>query len=149
MDHLFFDHLKSVFFNSTSMLTFTILLDGIFYTHKIDASNDASTSFSLLLVFLCLLLLNCAKSDDWTLFFFCSDYRKEIFALFFFCSDFLQKETCSKRYLKIEICSCGIWTLNPHHFLPLTIFCRYWGLNPGPLPYHVFDAFTVNEHWFI
>jgi hypothetical protein len=27
-------------------------------------------------------------SDEWTLFFFCSDYRKEIFALFFFCSDY-------------------------------------------------------------
>jgi hypothetical protein len=43
--------LKSVFFHSTSMLTFTILLDGIFYTHKIDASNDASTSFFLLFHF--------------------------------------------------------------------------------------------------
>ncbi len=48
MDHLFFDHLKSVFFQFNIMLTFTILLDGIFYTHKIDASNDASTSFFLL-----------------------------------------------------------------------------------------------------
>jgi hypothetical protein len=27
-------------------------------------------------------------SDEWTLFFFCSDYRKEIFALFFFFSDY-------------------------------------------------------------
>ncbi len=26
-------------------------------------------------------------------------------------------------------------------------FCRYRGLNPGLLPYHVFDAFTVNQHW--
>ena len=73
MDHLFFDHLMSVFFNSTSMWTFTILIDDIFYTHKIDASNDASTSFfssfSLLFIFLWLLLLNCAMSDEWTLFF--------------------------------------------------------------------------------
>jgi hypothetical protein len=30
--HLVFDHLKCVFFNSTSMLKFTILLDGT-YTH--------------------------------------------------------------------------------------------------------------------
>jgi hypothetical protein len=27
-------------------------------------------------------------SDEWTLFFSCSDYREEIFALFFFCSDY-------------------------------------------------------------
>jgi hypothetical protein len=27
-------------------------------------------------------------SDEWTLFFFCSDYCKEIFALFFFFSDY-------------------------------------------------------------
>ncbi len=40
MDHLFFDHLKSVFYQFNIMLTFTILLDGIFYTHKMDASND-------------------------------------------------------------------------------------------------------------
>jgi hypothetical protein len=26
--------------------------------------------------------------DEWTLFFFCSDYCKEIFALFFLCSDY-------------------------------------------------------------
>ena len=32
MDHLVFDHLKSVFFNSTSILKFTILLGGTF-TH--------------------------------------------------------------------------------------------------------------------
>jgi hypothetical protein len=27
-------------------------------------------------------------SDEWTLFFSCSDYREEIFALFFFCSNY-------------------------------------------------------------
>jgi hypothetical protein len=24
-------------------------------------------------------------------------------------------------------------------------FCRYFGLNPGLLPYHVFDEYTVNQ----
>ena len=32
-------------------------------------------------------------------------------------------------------------------FLPWKIFCWYRGLNLGLLPYHVFDAFTVNQHW--
>jgi hypothetical protein len=63
-----------------------------FYTHKIDASNDASTSFFLLFLFFSS-FSNCycsifAMSDEWTLFVFCSDYREEIFALFFFCSDY-------------------------------------------------------------
>jgi hypothetical protein len=30
---------------------------------------------------------------------------------------------------------------------PLKNFRWYRGLNPGLLPYHVFDAFTVNQHW--
>ena len=38
---------------------------------------------------------------------------------------------CSKRYLKIEIGSRKIRTLNPHHFLPLKKLRRCRGLNPG------------------
>jgi hypothetical protein len=44
-----------------------------------------------------------------------------------------------------------LWHLNPQSSSLFTIdnFWRYRGLNPGPLPYHVFDAFTVNKHWFM
>ncbi len=71
VDHHFFDHLKSVFFNSeTAKLIFTILLDGFyrFFTH-----------IRLLLIYLRLLLhWVFSRVMGGLLFFFCSDFREEI-----------------------------------------------------------------------
>jgi hypothetical protein len=94
-------------------------------------------------------------SDEWNLFFFCSDFHEEIFALFFFCSDyplgisvgFSTKRDLFKKILEIQ--NLQLRHLNPQSssLFTIEIFSpRYRGLNPGLLPYHVFDAFTVNQH---
>ncbi len=68
------------------------------------------------------------------LFFFCSDFREEIFALFFFCSDFPKDAPLEfprrEDTSKIEIGSCKIWNLNPPHFLPLENFLPVLGIEP-------------------
>ena len=48
---LFWPSKVCIFFNSTSMLTFNNIVRWHFYTHKIDASNDASASFFCLFLF--------------------------------------------------------------------------------------------------
>ena len=164
-----FDHLKSVFFNSTTaMFIFTILLDSflqIFHTHKTEDSNDASTSFfllfSLLLIFLRLLLhRDFSRFTRWgmsgLLFFFCSDFREEIFALFFFCSDFPKdaplefprRETCSKGYFENWIWQ--LQDLKPQPSSLFTIGKIFAGIGDWTqvcTPNHVFDAFTAKQHW--
>ncbi len=142
----------------------------IFHTHRTDDSNDASTSFillfSLLLVFLRLLLhlVFCLDlRDEWTsglLFFCCTEFflelREEIFALLSFCSDFPQdcpldfprRETCSKWYLEN-----WNWQLQDLKRQPSSLF-TIGKISAGVgdwtrvcTPNHVFDAFTAKQHW--
>jgi hypothetical protein len=65
-------------------------------------------SFFFFSLFLLSLTATAGLHDEWILFCCCSDFGEEILALFFFCSDYSQRETCSRRYLKIEICSYKI-----------------------------------------
>ncbi len=77
-----------------------------------------------------------------TLFFFCSDYPLGISAGFSAKRDLLKKI--------LENQNLQLRHLNPQSSSLFTIenfFRRYRGLNPGLLSYHVFDAFTVNQHW--
>ena len=138
------------------MLIFIILLDGFyrfFPTHKTDDSNDSSTSFfllfSLLLVFLRLLLhwVFLDLRDDWTsglLFFYCTEIfsrftRREFLLSFSSALTFLrtfrwifrEERLARKDTWKIEIGSCEIRNLNPHHFLPLEKFPPVSGIEPG------------------
>ncbi len=152
MDHLFFDHIKSVFFNSaTAMLIFTILLYGFtdFHTHKTDDSYDASTSFFLIFFF------SSHLSPTATALSFCLDLHNEWWVNFSFSSalitakrfllsfssaltfrrtlhgNFREERLARKDTLKIEIGSGKIQNLNPHHFLPLENCLTVVGLNPG------------------
>ena len=125
------------------MLTFYNIVRWHLITHKIDASNDASTSFFLLFLFFSSFSDCYCSIPRWVMsgFSFPSalitakrfllSFSSALTFLRNFRRVFPRRETCSKRYLKIEIWSCEIWTLNPHHFLPLKIFRRYRGLNPG------------------
>jgi len=151
------------------MLIFTIIVRWFFrfffHSKRTDDSNDASTSFilifSLLLIFLRLLLhLVLSRFTQWVmselLLFFCSDYCKEIFALFYFCSDFPQdcplefprRETCSKWYFEN-----WNWQLQDSKPQPSSlftigkIFAGVGDWTPVCTPNHVFDAFTAKQHW--
>jgi len=170
-------HLKSVFFNSaTAMLIFTILLDGFyrfFHTQKTDDLNDASTSFfhifSLLLVFLRLLLhwvfLDLRHEwwvDEWTSLFLLHwvflYLREEIFALFFFCSEFSKghsigfstKRDLLERILwKLKFAAATFESLIT--FYHWKFFCRYWGLNPGlhslSCPWCIYCKAALMQTW--
>ena len=124
-----------------------------FYTHKTDDSNDASTSFfllfSLLLVFLRLLLHWVFSRftrwlDEWTSLFllhwdFSRFTRREFLLSFSSALTFLrtfrwifrEERLARKDTRKIEIGSCEIRILNPHHFLPLEKFPPVSGIEPG------------------
>jgi hypothetical protein len=85
-------------------------------------------------------------NDEWTsglLFFYCTEffyiYAKRFLLSFSSALTFLRtfrwifrKERLARKdTLKIEIGSCYIRNLNPHHFLPLEKFLPLLGITPG------------------
>jgi hypothetical protein len=81
--------------------------------------------------------------DEWTSLFLLHwvflDLRKEIFALFFlllwlsqghFIGFFRKERLAQNDSWKIEIGSCKIRNVNPHHFLPLENFLPVLGIEP-------------------
>ena len=154
------------------MLIFTILLDGFyryFHTHKTDDSNDASTSFfllfSLLLVFLRLLLhwVFLDLRDDWTsglLFFYCTeiflDLRKENFCSLFLLLwlswghsiGFFAKRGLLERILwKLKLAAARFETSTLITFYHWKNFRRCRGLNPGLHSLSCLWCIYCKEHW--
>ena len=143
MDHLFFDHLKSVFFQFNNVNIFYNIVRWHLITHKIDASNDASTSFFLLFLFFS------SFSDC-----YCSIPRWVMSGLSFsstlitakrFLLSFSSALTFLRNFRRVSreerLARKDTWKLKFEAarfepsilitFLPLKIFRRYRGLNPG------------------
>ena len=160
MDHLFFDHLKSVFFffNST-MLTIYNIVRWHLIAHKIDGSNDASTSFFLLFLFFSSFSDCYCSIAQWVMSVLSFSYALITAKRFLlsvssaltirrtlrwtFCKERLARKDTRK--LKFEAA----------RFEPSILITFYhWKFFAGAgdwtrvcTPNHVFDAFTAKQHW--
>ncbi len=158
VDHLFFDHLKSVFFNST-MLTFYNNVRWNFLHIRLMLQM-MPPPLSFFFFYSCCLSPTATPRlrDEWwvdSLFLLLWLLQRDFCSLFLllwlsfrnfrwiFCEERLaQKDTWKSKFAAATFEPSILIT-----FLPWKIFCWYRGLNLGLLPYHVFDAFTVNQHW--
>ncbi len=159
MDHLFFDHLKSVFSQFNIMLTFSILLDGIFFTHIRFMLQMMPPPLSFFFFSSSRLSLTATARlcDEW--------WVESLFLLLWlpqrdFCSLFLllwlsfrnfrwifHKESLGwKDTWKLKFAAATFEPLIHITFHHWKFFRQCRGLNPGLLPYYVFDAFTVKYY---
>ncbi len=142
MDHLFFDNLYFQFNN--------VNIYNIVRWHFLDvnASNDASTLSFFFFSSSHLSPTATARlhSEWWVdslflLLWLLQVYFGSLFLLLWlFLGIFAQKDTWNSKFAAARFEPSILIT-----FYHSKCFRQYWGLMPGLLPYHVFDAFTVNQ----
>ncbi len=155
-----FDHLKSVFFQFNNVNIFKILLDGIFYTHNIDASNYCLHIF-LSSFFSSSRLSPTAtarfRNKWWVDFSFSSALitAKRFLLSFSSALTFLRNFRRTSREERLARKDTWRLKFEAARFEPSILITFYlWKFFAGTgdwtqfcTPNHVFDAFTAKQHW--
>jgi hypothetical protein len=157
---LFWPSKVCICFNSISMLTFNNIVRWHFYTHRVRLMLQMMPP-SLSFVFfssshLSLTATAQLRNEWWVYSLSYALITAKRFLLsvssaltirrtlrWTFCKERLaRKDTWKFKFKAARFEPSILFT-----FYHWKVFCWYQGLNPCLLPYHAFDAFTVNQHW--
>ena len=159
MDHLFFDHLKSVFFQFNNVNIFYNIVRWHLITHKIDASNDASTSFFLLFLFFSSFSDCYCWIPRWVMSGL--SFSPALITAKRFLLSFSSALTFLRNFRRVSreerLVRKDTWKLKfeAARFEPSILITFYhWKFFASTgdwtrvcTPNHVFDAFTAKQHW--